>query len=437
VSGVLAVAVLAGLFPVGVWAVADPATDRAEARPHILTLAQALQEGLGSDPRVAAEAETVRQAEADVRTASQPPNPSLSLTGTLIPFGSAFTAERQGGPTQLDLELAYPLDWVVFGKRGAAVASARVGLEQARAAFDDFVRQRRIEIAVGFIDVLEAKELVDLARLDASDLDRIQAIARERVAVGGAAAVEVDRTEVAVLEARRELRRREASLRIARAALAATIGRTGADAEFEVEGDLAVGSPGPAPDVEALLSAAEQARPDILARRRGVEKAAAELRLAQRSAWPEVTSRASVSRQYQESLGFPDASSWGLGLDVTLPLFDRNQGGVARAASTQHQRELELRASLLALRPEIEQAASDYRLAREAVLAEDRAQLEAAGRVRERVQKAYELGGRPLLEVLDAQRVYREAARQGATGRAAFQRAVHRLNAIVGQEVVP
>jgi cobalt-zinc-cadmium efflux system outer membrane protein len=327
------------------------------------------------------------------------------------------------------------LDWLLFGKRGAAVASARVGLEEARANYQDSVRQRKTEIAVTFLDVIEAMELLDLARQDATDLDRLQAIAQQRVALGGAAAVEVDRIAVAVLEARREARRREAALRISRSALAAVIGRE--DPEFEVEGDLAVGTPPPAPDLPALLAIAEQSRPDIRARRHSVERAAAELRLAQRSAWPELTSRAVYSRQYQESLGFPDASSYGLGLDLTLPLFDRNQGNIRKVVSVQSQRQLELRGALLALRTEIEQAASDYSVAREAVVGEDRAQLEAARRVRERVQRAYELGGRPLLEVLDAQRIYREAGRQTSSGRAAFLRAAHRLNAAVGQDVVP
>jgi cobalt-zinc-cadmium efflux system outer membrane protein len=406
-------------------------------RLRVLTLAAAIDEGLAFDPRVAADAEGLRQAAADVRTASLPPNPLLSVSGTLIPFGSAFTAERQGGPTQLDFELSYPLDWILFGKRGAAVGSAESGLEQARAAHNDFVRQRRSEIAAAFIDVLEARDLVELARQETSDLDRIRTIAQDRVAAGGAAAVEVDRTAVAALEARRELRRREAAVRLARATLAASLGRTGADAEFDVEGDLEAGTPPPLPDLATLVSAAEQARPDILARRRAVARASAELRLARRGAWPELTSRAGYSHQYQESLGFPDASSWGLGLDLTIPLFDRNQGGIARAASAESQRQLELRAALLALRPEIEQAASEYSVAREAALAEDRAQLEAAQRVRERVQKAYEIGGRPLLEVLDAQRVYREATRQSTSGRAALLRALHRLNAAVGRDVVP
>jgi cobalt-zinc-cadmium efflux system outer membrane protein len=204
-----------------------------------------------------------------------------------------------------------------------------------------------------------------------------------------------------------------------------------------VEGDLAVRSAGAAPDLEALVTMAAEARPDVLARRRAVERAAADLRLAHRTAWPALATRGTYSRQYQESLGFPDASSWGVGIDLALPVFDRNQGGVSRAASVQAQRELELRASLIALRSELQQAASEYSVAREAVLAEDPAQLEAAGRVRERMQKAYELGGRPLLEVLDAQRVLREAARQSASGRAALLRAIYRLNAAVGKEVVP
>jgi cobalt-zinc-cadmium efflux system outer membrane protein len=353
-----------------------------------------------------------------------------------MPLGTSFTPQLQGGPPQADVGLTYPLDWFLFGKRSAAIASANLGLDAARAAHDDFVRRRKADVASAFLDILEARELLDLARQDAADLDRIQSIAEQRVSLGGAAPVDVDRIAVATLEARRELRRREAALRLARSTLAATLGRTGAAAEFEVEGSLEVNAPRPLPDPAALLADAESARPDIAARRRAVERASADVHLAQRTAWPELTPTVGYTRQYQEAIGFPDVSSWGVAVDLSVPLFDRNQGNVSKALSLQSQRELELRAALNLLRVELEQAGADYSLAREAVLAEDQAQLAAALRVRERVQKAYELGGRPLLEVLDAQRVFREASRQSASGRAAFLRAVHRLNAAVGREVV-
>jgi cobalt-zinc-cadmium efflux system outer membrane protein len=413
----------------------DKAAPPAE-RPHVLTLAGAIQEALTFDPSVRADAESVRQAQADVVTASRPPNPTLSVSKTLIPLGTTLTPELQGGPPQLDIGLGYPLDWFLFGKRSAAIASAQLGLDGARAAHDDFVRRKRAEVAVAFVDVLEAKDLLDLARLDAQDLDRIQSIAEQRVSIGGAAPVEVDRIAVATLEARRELRRREAALLVTRSALAALLGRTGADAEFEVDGRLEIEAP-PSPETSVLAADAEAARPDILAGKRALERASADVHLAQRIGWPELTPRVGYTRQYQEAIGFPDVSLYGVGVDLTLPLFDRNQGNVSRAVSVRSQRELELAATLRTLRAEVVQAASEYRVAREAALTEDRAQLDAARRVRERMQSAYEIGGRPLLEVLDAQRVFREASRQSVSGRASLLRAVHRLNAVVGREVVP
>jgi cobalt-zinc-cadmium efflux system outer membrane protein len=406
-------------------------------RPHVLTLAGALQEALALDPSVRADAETIQQAHADVITASRPPNPTLTASKTLIPLGTEFTPQVQGGPPQLDLGLGYPLDWLLFGKRGAAVASAQLGLQGAQAAHEDFKRRKTSDVAAAFVDVLEAKDLLELAQQDAQDLERVQSIAQQRVSIGGAAPVEVDRSAVAALEARRELRRREAALRVARATLAALLGRSGADADFEVEGSLDVATPAALPDSGALAVEAEGARPDIRVSRLAVDRAAADVHLARRVALPELTPRIGYTRQYQESLGYPDVSSYGVGVDVTLPLFDRNQGNISRALSVQSQRQLELRAALGGLRAEIVQAASDYDVARQAVLNEDRAQLEAARRVRERVQAAYEIGGRPLLEALDAHRVFREASRQSVSGRAAFLRALYRLNAAVGREVVP
>jgi outer membrane protein, heavy metal efflux system len=406
-------------------------------RPHTLTLTAAIEEALAFDPTVQADNEGLRQAEAEVVTASRPPNPTLTVSGTLLPLGTSFTPQTQGGPPQLDVGLSYPLDWFLFGKRGAAVAAARVAVDEARSGHRDFVRRKKADVAAAFFDVLEARELAALARQDVLDMDRIQSIAEQRVAIGGAAPVEADRILVATLEARREQRRREAAFRTARSALAAIIGRTGTDGEFDVDGGLEVTGTPAAADALALLADAENARPDIAARRRAVERATADVHLARRTGWPELTPRVGYTRQYQETVGFPDVSSYGVGLDLTLPLFDRNQGSVSRAISVQTQRQLELRGALIALRAEMDQLASDYAVARETVVTEDRAQLEAARRVRERVRGAYELGGRPLLEVLDAERIHREASRQSTSGRAAFWRAAYRLNAAVGREVVP
>ena len=58
-----------------------------------------------------------------------------------------------------------------------------------------------------------------------------------------------------------------------------------------------------------------------------------------------------------------------------------------------------------------------------------------AEKVRGAINAAYAAGGRPLIDVLDAQRSYRETYRRFIVTRAAYSRAVERYSAILGKRV--
>jgi cobalt-zinc-cadmium efflux system outer membrane protein len=57
--------------------------------------------------------------------------------------------------------------------------------------------------------------------------------------------------------------------------------------------------------------------------------------------------------------------------------------------------------------------------------------------VRDSINKAYEAGGRPLIDVLDAQRNYRETYRLFIESRANLGRAEARYHALLGRKVTP
>jgi cobalt-zinc-cadmium efflux system outer membrane protein len=78
---------------------------------------------------------------------------------------------------------------------------------------------------------------------------------------------------------------------------------------------------------------AQQNRPDIRALRMQVSKARADVHLENRHAYPEVTAYTGYTRQYQRALGDDNYNGWGIGLTVSVPLFDRNQGNRAKARS--------------------------------------------------------------------------------------------------------
>jgi cobalt-zinc-cadmium efflux system outer membrane protein len=166
-----------------------------------------------------------------------------------------------------------------------------------------------------------------------------------------------------------------------------------------------------------------------------VARARANVTVERRNAMPEITPEFTLAHQYQESIGSPDISAWGVGLDVTVPLFNRNQGNRSKAVSVVCQSNYELQTGLLELRSEVVQVVATFQTARQNAASVAQEELSLAAQVRDAITKAYEAGGRPLIDVLDAQRNFRETYRIYIASRAEYWRAVHRYNAAIGQQI--
>lgn len=421
----------------------DPPPVTSEPLPQpaaapLLTLDQIIQTTLWADPRLRAAFESIPQAQADALTASLLPNPQFYISQTLMPLTRPFTVTKQGGPPQFDTGIRYPIDWFLFGKRAAAVYSATVGVRVAEAEFADLVRQRVLEAMLRYYDLLEAKGLLELARQDVENLRRIETITAKAVEGGGRPRVELQRIQLDRLRAEQALREAEKNRVAAVAQLRAVLGRSDSDPAFDVAGDI-LDVPIPSlPPVEQAFALAAEERPDLASLRLRVEQAEANRLVEQRKAWPAVTPFLGYTRQFQRKvMAMPDASSFGFGMEAGIPLFDRNQGNRWKAESLAAQSRQQLQAGLVSLRAEIEQAAQEVQTAAANAQTIAAEQLKLAAEVRDSIAKAYEAGGRPLIDVLDAQRNYRETYRLYITTRAALGRAIARFNAAVNRRLLP
>ncbi len=406
--------------------------------PSPMRLDDIIQTTLWADPQLRAAFEAIRQSQGDAWTAALPPNPQLFITQTLLPLTRAFTPDKQGGPPQLDVGVRYPIDWFVFGKRAAAMLHAQWGVRIAAEEFAERVRQRVRDATLAYYDLLEAKALVELARQNVDNLRQVEAITERAVKDGGRPLVDLNRIRLDRLRAEQELRDAENRRVAAAAVLRSFLGQQGVDPAFDVAGSLdEVGLASP-PETNQAFDLAAQERPDVLARQWRVQQARANQLLQYRNAYPQLTPQLGYTRQFQErSIGFPDASSYGFGMEASLPLFDRNQGNRLRAAAELAQAEYEYQASLVGLRAEIEQLAQGVRTASANVQSIAEEQLKLAAAVRDSIIKAYEAGGRSLVEVLDAQRNYRETYRLYIVSRANLARAKTQFNAAVNRRVLP
>lgn len=413
-------------------------SSKSEVVPNPVGIDQVINTVLLADPQIRAGFELINQATGDALTASLRPNPTFNIDQTLLPLTTPFTEDRQGGPPQLDVGIAYPIDWFLFGKRVAAMQAAGLGVRISEAEYADLIRQRVLEAATTYYDVLEAKALLELAQQDAANLNEVEEITQKAVDGGGRPQVELGRIRLDRLRAEQSVRDAENTLVAAKARLRALMGRDDLDPVFDLSGSLEdIGTP-ELPTVDESYAIATQNRPDIEALRRRIAQANATIESERRQAYPEVVPLIGYTRQFQrKAIGFPDANSFGFGVEMSLPVFDRNQGNRYRVASVAVQEQYELQAGLVELRSEVIQVDKELRTALVNAKAVAEEQLKLAEEVRDSLNKAYEVGGRPLIDVLDAQRNYRETYRLYIENRANLGRAGVRLNAALGKKVTP
>src|SRR5262249_44560271 len=152
------------------------------------------------------------------------PNPLFFTDGQLLQLAKDFTPTRQGGPPQQDFMLSYPIDWFLFGKRVAAMASSSQAIRVSQSEYEDLIRQRVTKASLAFYDLAEADRLVALARQDFENLARIVSTTQKAVDDGGRPQVDANRVRLAQLVSQRTLREALSNNAMARARLNALVG---------------------------------------------------------------------------------------------------------------------------------------------------------------------------------------------------------------------
>jgi cobalt-zinc-cadmium efflux system outer membrane protein len=424
--------------------VSVPSADAAPPEPPVVpialrpavTLPHAVQECVLNNMRIKMGEERVRLAQGDYVTESLIPNCMLLADAQLLPI-SSINLDNQGGPPQYDAYLTVPIDWMLFGKRVAARAAARANVDVSQSEFADQLR-REIALTVdSFYDALEADVAVMLSEQAIEALQNLEKTARERAKDDAKSSLEVRRVSLAVLDAKREFRKRRAAAETTKARLQARIGRPPDTPDFVVRGTLAVRAAAPLITVTRAWSLAEQHRPDLQMARRAVVAADAAIDRERRRAYPQVALTTGVDYQDQLHIsGFRNAWLWTVMVNSSLPFTDRNQGRILGAQAMARSTRAALGAATADARAEVEQAVAEYTEALNGVTGEDGPSLTTAREVRDETLAAYRRGTKDLVDALDAERAYRDRLRNTLGNLTDYWQALNRLNAVVGLRVL-
>jgi cobalt-zinc-cadmium efflux system outer membrane protein len=398
-----------------------------------ITLPMAIEMCVNNNFRVLAGAERMRMAEADLITSSLIPNPSLFADCQLIPLQHADKV-NQLGPPQWDTLVAFPIDWLLFGKRVAAMQAARLGIEVSNADFANVLRVQLAQTVDAFYEVLMDEAYFKLAAKNLEELMDLEKLIQELAKKKKVGDMEVDRIKLAVHEALLERHDRELALEVAKARLRPFLGRTAADPDYEVEGVLTVNAVVPPPSLAEALALAEDHRPDLLSGRKAVDQANAVVELERRRAKPQVAIQPGWSYYDQIRINdYRNGSMFDIGASTTLPLTDRNQGNIRRAQAQVHERQFTYQGDRADALAEVEASVASYGDAVEHLtLFNTPETLKAAYDLRKNMEAAYRAGDRKLIELLDAQKAYQDRLAHVIEFESDHWRTLNKLNASVG-----
>jgi cobalt-zinc-cadmium efflux system outer membrane protein len=321
-------------------------------------------------------------------------------------------------------------DYVIEGggKRARRVDQATLSKSIADLQLLNTVRNLTLEVQSAFLDVQLAKLNLALVRDNLQAFNSVVQINAERVRTGDLSQVELSRSQLAALQFENDVRQQEVKLRIARNRLSVLIGRGPNGDSLDVTGELRHDTP--ATDYEALRLRALDARPDLGAARVDQARTAADLRLQIANGKIDYT----VSGEYHREEGADlRGNSYLLAVSVPLPIFNRNQGEVARTKAQEAQAGAKRRALETDISSEVANAYASYAVDRDVLTTIEQQMLTQARDVRTATEYSYRRGEASFIEFLDAVRAYNDTMQNYNAARAEYARSLYTLDSISGR----
>lgn len=421
---VLAFLSLAGAFPA-----AAPAQDTA----RVVTLEQAVERALETDPAAVAAASGVASARADVLQSRGAWLPTLSLNSTYNNSSNERFDQSTGRLVSENYTARLETGVELFdgGRRLAEGRSAGARVRAADAGYRAQRFQTVLATTETFYGAAAAAELLGAARQRLQRAQQQLTFARTRLEVGSAtrsdllrAELEVGNAELAVVDA-------ESALRSARLQLGQRMGV----AEEVRPAPAALPEGAPTLPAEAELAArAERTAPAAAAARASYEERRATAASALASYAPSL--RATAGYDWFAFDFPPSQRSWSVRVFASLPVLNgfQREAGVSRARAQARAAEARARDAALAARVQAVDAAREIGSAERRVEIARRA-VELAREDLRVQEERYQLGASTILDLQASQVALAEAEVAWVRARQALGVAVARLEAVLGEPV--
>lgn len=356
----------------------------------------------------------VDQARADELVAGAIPNPVLGFQLAELSHNPNRGSQSSGcnhdtnvscGPAEI---FSFSQLIELAGKRGLRMETSALGTLAAESDFKDAVRIFSNLVSDTYYDLLQMQKNRWLAQELVQHYQQISEVNRLRLKGGDISEADYLRVKMEASRAESDLDNAQAAEEQAQAKLAMVLRWPEKTVQLLAKEQWpVVQSIGQNNDEQTLLEKAFASRPDLLADKQRADQADKALELARRLKYPDVTVNAGYARDPSNN----NLNSFFVGVNVPVPLFYQYQGESDKAAVHMSQTRLAVEQTELAIRSELVSALATWRSAERILQRYQQGLLDEASTVRSSAELAYSRGATSVLDLIEAQRSYKNIMR--------------------------
>jgi len=400
-----------------------PAAGAPQAPAMLIAIDEAIELAKKNNPTLQANRTLISQNKEQEVTANLRPNPLLSWDAQYLPLFSPdlWSTNYIENTAQFDLGVGYLFER--GRKRQHRLHAAQDVTSVTEAQVADAERTTVENTVQQFIAALLAKANLEFAIQLLDSYQHTLNISQERYKAGGLSKVDLFKIQLQTLQFQSDV----SAARIAKAqalgSLRQAMGFDSVPREYDVAGDLTYQPL--SLQVQDLQARALTLRPDLQAARRSVTSATSQIGLAKANAKQDLN----VTFDY----GHVNASNVGaFYFNIPLPIFNRNQGEVARTYFVLTQSQLLERAAEQQVMTDVRNAYEALRNSTDVVDLYNKGYLQQAQQSLEITQFSYQHGAASLLDFLDAERSYRATELSYRQALATYMSDLEQLRQAVG-----
>jgi len=390
-----------------------------------INLEQAIQLALQHNHALRATRTQVQQNQAQETTAAIRPNPVFLLNGLFLPF-TAATAENFNTVSEFDLGVGYTFER--GNKRQRRIAAAKEQTAVTQSQVGDAERGVVFNVSQQYVNALLAKANVDLATQNLNSFQQTVDIGQIQYKAGQISEGDLLKIQLQLLQFQTDKSQAALNLVQALAALRQLVGYDSVTADYDVEGVLEYQpvNLGLA-DIQAK---ALTTRPDLRAAQQGVTAARSQHQLALANGKRDFT----TVFQYSHVSGL---NTGDLLFSMDIPIFDRNQGEIARTRYAISQFDETARETEETVLTDVRDAYEGLQTNQKIVQLYVNGYLKQSLDSRDISAYAYQRGAASLLDFLDAERSYRATQLAYRQALAAYMVSLEQLRQAVGTRNLP